>query len=70
MHGHNKGNEQIYLRALKGADIVLWEWNIENNTLFFSNNFNRIIENIAGDFEDPFDFIQKTAVNADMVSAK
>lgn len=67
---HSKGNEQIYLRALKRADIALWEWNIENSTFFLSSNYSHIIENSKNNFKDLFDFIQKTAADADTASAK
>lgn len=70
MYIYNEGNEQIYLRALNGADIAIWEWNMENNTVFLSNNFTNIIEHDGRNFKDLLDFIEKTAVESDKVSAK
>ncbi|WP_052246054.1 bifunctional diguanylate cyclase/phosphodiesterase [Clostridium tyrobutyricum] len=63
-------NEQTYIRALKGANIVLWEWCTENSKIFFSNNLVDITGYDSDSFINLLDFIEKIVVSDDRTSAK
>jgi hypothetical protein len=52
-------NEQTYIRALKGANIVLWEWCTENSKIFFSNNLVDITGYDSDSFINLLDFMKK-----------
>ncbi|MCH4200749.1 MAG: EAL domain-containing protein [Clostridium tyrobutyricum] len=63
-------NEQTYIRALRGANIVLWEWCTENSKIFFSNNLVDITGYDSYSFINLLDFIEKIVVSDDRTSAK
>ncbi|APM38487.1 bifunctional diguanylate cyclase/phosphodiesterase [Clostridium kluyveri] len=70
MEIYNGSNEQIYKRALTGANISLWEWNLEKCCIFFSDNFKNILGYDTDDFKNLFDFIEEIVIPQDKLSAK
>lgn len=70
MEAYNKNNEQIYKRALAGANISLWEWNLKKYCVFFSDNFKNALGYNTKNFKSLFDFIEEAVIPQDKLSAK
>ncbi|MFL0195444.1 EAL domain-containing protein [Clostridium sp. WILCCON 0269] len=70
MRIYDKNREQMYTRALNGANIVLWEWNLKKYHMFFSENFVHMTGYSVEYFKSLFDFMEKTVVEEDKLSAK
>ncbi|EDK33152.1 sensor domain-containing diguanylate cyclase [Clostridium kluyveri] len=70
MEIYNGSNEQIYKRALTGANISLWEWDLEKCCIFFSDNFKNILGYNTENFKNLFDFIEEIVIPPDKLSAK
>lgn len=70
MEIYNGSNEQIYKRALAGANISLWEWDLERCCIFFSDNFKNILGYDTKNFKNLFDFIEQIVIPQDKLSAK
>lgn len=55
----------MYKRAAEVIDDVIWEWNINNNTMYFSSKVKELTGYEADYFENLIDFIEKTAAEED-----
>ncbi|MBA5851053.1 GGDEF and EAL domain-containing protein [Clostridium sp. cel8] len=67
---YNKSNDNIYTRAINGADISIWEWDVEKDTLFISSNFKNITGYDPKYFKNPMDFIEKLVIENEITQVK
>lgn len=58
-----------YSQALDEAGIAVWEWDIKNNALFFSEVWNKITKFDSDDFSSLYEFIRNTSMSKDKESA-
>lgn len=58
-----------YKRAIDKAGIVVWEWNIKENELFFSDELTKIMQYDLNDVSNLLEFIGKFSIPKDRESA-
>jgi len=58
-----------YKQAIDGANIAVWEWNLQDNEFFISNTWNKITDYDVNEFENLFEFIRMTSIDKDRESA-
>ncbi len=64
-----KKAEEKYKRALSGGNVAVWEWDIENNTFFVSDNWSNVTSYKVSEFEGFVEFIKRFALDKDKSSA-
>jgi diguanylate cyclase (GGDEF)-like protein len=70
MQIYHKTDRQMYIRAVDGSEIALWEWDVVNNSLFLSSNFEAVTSYGIKDFKSPAEFIELAVVTEDSLSIK
>lgn len=63
-------NDQKYIRALNGANIAVWEWNLKDENMFFSSNAQDMLEKNLSEFNSLFEFIDGVVISEDKMNVK